>query len=303
MSWNGSNQSKTAASRPGGQSPAAKSENSGLTYFLIFIVVVAVAAGGAYFALRGNRGGQSPGEQPESSCGKIAEVAPATNRAESVKPPSKPLTAEEKRLKEIAEIEAKYAGKEMPNGIATHLYYLKNPPKISITTKRPYDCFAYTAERSIAGLVLAEPGTEFLDVLEFGASFDNEFVNALLAKNEPAEGDDEKTREMKAAVDEAKHEIARICREEGKKPSEVMNEYAKMMYDLGKFERNIREMVSEARMNPDLSDDDVIDFLKAANRLREERGLPAIKIPSLARRGLMLAHRAERLRAEAENRE
>ena len=46
-----------------------------------------------------------------------------------------------------------------------------------------------------------------------------------------------------------------------------------------------------------------IDFLKAANRMREERGLPAIKIPSLARRGLMLAHRAERLRAEAENRE
>ena len=267
-----------------------------LTYFIIFTVVVAVAAA-AYFVLRGGRGGQSPGEQPEPSGSKIAEVAPATNRAESVKPPSKPLTAEEKRLKEIAEIEARYAGKEMPNGIATHLYYLKNPPKISITTKRPYDCFAYTAERSIASLVLAEPGTEFLDQLEFGARFDNEFVNALLAKNEPAEGDDEKTVAMKAAVDEAKHEIARICREEGKKPSEVMNEYAKMMYDLGKFERNIREMVSEARRNPELSDDDVIDFLEAANKLREERGLPPFKIPSLAKRGLMLAHRAERLRS------
>ena len=86
-------------------------------------------------------------------------------------------------------------------------------------------------------------------------------------------------------------------REEGKKPSEVMNEYAKMMYDLGKFERNIREMVSEARRNPELSDDDVIDFLEAANKLREERGLPPFKIPSLAKRGLMLAHRAERLRS------
>lgn len=265
---------------------------------LIAVAVVAAlcAAVGAYFLLR-DSGKPVPKVPEKPSSGKIAEVAPATNRAESVKPPSKPLTAEEKRLKEIAEIEARYAGKEMPNGIATHLYYLKNPPKISITTKRPYDCFAYTAERSIASLVLAEPGTEFLDQLEFGASFDNEFVNALLAKNEPAEGDDEKTLAMKSAVDEAKHEIARICREEGKKPSEVMNEYAKMMYDLGKFERNIREMVSEARRNPDLSDDDVIDFLEAANKLREERGLPPFKIPSLAKRGLMLAHRAERLRS------
>ena len=266
---------------------------------LIAVAVVAAlcAAVGAYFLLR-DSGKPVPKVPEKPSSGKIAEVAPAaTNRAGKAEEPAKPLTAEEKRLKEIAEIEARYAGKEMPNGIATHLYYLKNPPKISITTKRPYDCFAYTAERSIASLVLAEPGTEFLDQLEFGASFDNEFVNALLAKNEPAEGDDEKTLAMKSAVDEAKHEIARICREEGKKPSEVMNEYAKMMYDLGKFERNIREMVSEARRNPELSNDDVIDFLEAANKLREERGLPPFKIPSLAKRGLMLAHRAERLRS------
>ena len=303
MAWNGSdNTGSVPVKKPAGVKPAAS--GSVPKVLLAAAVVVALCAAVVVYFLLRDDGGTVPKAPEKPSGGKIVEVTPV-----QAKPKEKPaelakqLTAEDKRLKEIAEIEARYAGKEMPNGIATHLYYLKNPPKISITTKRPYDCFAYTAERSIAGLVLAEPGTEFLDVLEFGANFDNEFVNALLAKNDPVESDDEKTREMKAAVDEAKHEIARICREEGKKPSEVMNEYAKMMYDLGKFERNIREMVSEARMNPDLSDDDVIDFLKAANRMREERGLPAIKIPSLARRGLMLAHRAERLRAEAENRE
>lgn len=296
MAWNGSDNTGSVPAKPAGSKPAA---SGSVTKVLLSAAVVAAlcAAVVVCFLLR-DSGKPVPKAPEKPSGGKIAEVAPAaTNRAVKAEEPTKPLTAEEKRLKEIAEIEARYAGKEMPNGIATHLYYLKNPPKISITTKRPYDCFAYTAERSIASLVLAEPGTEFLDQLEFGASFDNEFVNALLAKNEPAEGDDEKTLAMKSAVDEAKHEIARICREEGKKPSEVMNEYAKMMYDLGKFERNIREMVSEARRNPDLSDDDVIDFLEAANKLREERGLPPFKIPSLAKRGLMLAHRAERLRA------
>lgn len=57
MSWNGSNQSKSAISGPGGQTPSAKSDNLGLTYIITFTVVVAVAAA-AYFALRGGRGGQ-----------------------------------------------------------------------------------------------------------------------------------------------------------------------------------------------------------------------------------------------------
>ena len=77
MGWNGSNQSKAAASGPGGQTPSAKSDNLGLTYIITFTVVVAVAVGAAYFALRGGRGGQSPGEQPEPSSGKIAEAMPA----------------------------------------------------------------------------------------------------------------------------------------------------------------------------------------------------------------------------------
>ena len=229
--------------------------------------------------------------------GRIKEVTPAaapTNAA----PVRKELTKEEKRLKEIAEIESRYAGTTMPVGVATHLYYLKNPPKISVKHVGPYDVFKHSSERTIASLVLTEPGTEFLDQLQFGARFDQDFVNAMLDKNTPEEGDDEQTINMKKSVDEAKKEISRICREEGRKPSEVMTEYAKMMYDLGKFERNLREMISEKRMDPELSDDEVKEFMQAANKMREERGLPAMKIPSLANRGLMLSHRAARLKAQ-----
>ncbi len=261
------------------------------------LVVVALAAAAiCYVLFSGDKAKKTVREDTKK--GLIKEVAPAaapTNAA----PVKKELTKEEKRLAEIADIEKRYAGKEMPIGIKTHLYYLKNPPKISMKVTTPYDCFAHTSERSIAGLVLAEPGTEFLDCLQFGEKFNQDFINALVTKNEPKEGDDDKTRDMKKAVDDAKHEIARICREEGKKPNEVMNEYAKMMYDLGKFERNLREMLSEARKNPDLSDGEVQDFFRAANKMREERGLPPMKVPSLARRGFMLAHRAERLQAEA----
>ena len=46
MSWNGSNQSKSAISGPGGQTPSAKSDNLGLTYIITFTVVVAVVVRG-----------------------------------------------------------------------------------------------------------------------------------------------------------------------------------------------------------------------------------------------------------------
>lgn len=281
----------------GARSAAHRSSPSAWRGIAAGALVVVLAVGG-YFAFFASS--EKPQEKVvEKKKNTIQEVAPVKVSPKETTPQKKELTKEEKRQKEIAEIEARYAGKEMPIGIKTHLYYLKNPPKISLKVTTPYDCLAYSSERSVAALVLTEPGTEFLDCLEFGEKFNQDFINALLSKNEPKEGDDDKTREMKKAVEEAKHEIARICKEEGKKPNEVMNEYAKTMYDLGKFERNLRDAINEARNNPDLSDSDVQDFFAAANKMREERGLPPMKVPSLARRGFMLAHRAERLQAEA----
>ena len=288
MSWNGSNQSKTAASRPGGQSLAAKSENSGLTYFLIFIIVVAVAAVAAYFALRGNRGGQSPRGEPESSRGKIAEVAPATNRAESAaKPPEeKPLSKREQRLKYYRD---KY-GDNIPENLKPVVYFLEHPPQKTFKVEGDTPYLRHPSERHIAGLVLVEPGTFFVMKPEYGEAFDKDFLNALMDKIEIYDDDPEDVKRVKEEVELAKKEISATCRREGKVPSEIMNEQAAAMFELGRYQRDLEEELDKIYDNPDLQDAEVDDFFKAANKLLESKGLAQLQLPDLSRRSVRLAY-------------
>ena len=94
-------------------------------------------------------------------------------------------------------------------------------------------------------------------------------------------------------------EIADACKAGGKKPSEVLNEHATAMYELGQYQRNLEEELNKIRANPDLSDNDVEDFCKAANALLASKGLPQMPLPSLARRGIRLKHAQRRAEKRA----
>lgn len=288
MGWNGSGGGSTPIK------PKVTAKKPSPIRGIVAGALVCVLAIGAYFVFfSGSEKAQK--EEVKKQPARIKEVKPAAApKAE----PVKELTDAEKRQKEIERYEKIFEGKEMPKGIKARIYYLKHPPESSYEVKVPHEYLRHHSERSIASIVLAEPGTEFLDVLQFGSSFNEDFVNALVDKIEIKEDDDEETRRVKEDVTAAKKEIARICREEAKAPNEVMNEYAKMMYDLGKFNRNLIQQLHEVRFNPDMSDEDVKDFFRAANKMREERGMAPIKVPSLAYRALSLSRMSERQAAK-----
>lgn len=100
---------------------------------------------------------------------------------------------------------------------------------------------------------------------------------------------------------ETKKEIVEICRAEGKKPNEVLNEHAKTMYELGRYKALLREQLNEIRTNPDMSDDDVKDAFAAANKMLEQKGLPKVAVPKLTRRSLQLQRRLERKARKSDN--
>lgn len=258
-------------------------------------LVVVVAVIGCYFAFFS--GSEKPQEEVvEKRPTKIKQVTPAAAPTNSA-PVKKELTDEEKRQKEIARLEKIFEGREMPKGIKTRIYYLKNPPKSTYVVKVPHDYLEHHSERAIAGLVLAEPGTEFLDCPTYDARFNQDFQNSIIDKIVIKEDDSEEVRNVKQSVIDAKKEIVRICKEEGKKPNEVMNEYGKMMYDLGKFDKELRRELNEKRNDPSVSDEDLKDFFRAANKMREQRGLKPVSVPSFGYRGMMLSRRAERQKA------
>ena len=106
--------------------------------------------------------------------------------------------------------------------------------------------------------------------------------------------DDDETRAVKDGVSELKKEIVAIQRETGKLPSEIMNEHAKFLYEMGQIEQNLENELVKARNDPSYSDEDVEDLFAAANKMRRDRGLPEWKIPDFSRRSVILQRRLAR---------
>ena len=228
----------------------------------------------------------------------IKVVTPAAApKAEEVKP----LTKEEKRLKEIKYFEDKF-GTNMPPGVKTHVYFLKHPPKV-YRPKTEYGFFRHPSDRQIASILAVEPGTFMLDKLEFGESFNRDFLASLLDKTEILETDDEETRAVKESVAAAKEQMNAIRKAEGKLPSEILTEHAALLYDLGRFEQNLENELNEFRNNPDVSDQDVADLFAAANRMRAEKGLPEQKVPDFSKRAIRLQKRLARQNARQKGKE
>ena len=213
-------------------------------------------------------------------------AAPTASNPSKAKPSE--VTKEEKRLAEIRQYE-KMFGTNMPPGVAARVYFLKNPPQNIYKIKNEYGFLRHPAERDIASLLAVEPGSFMLDKPKFGESFNKDFLASVLDKSsEPTDDDDEDTRAVKVAVGELKREIAEIQKAEGKLPSEIMNEHAAVLYELGQLENMLEQELVKARSDPEMSDKDVEDLFAAANKLRKERGLAEWKVPDFSKRSIRL---------------
>ena len=289
MGWNGSGQKGAAPAQP--KVTAKKpSPIRGLIAGGAVVALVVVA----YFVFFS--GTEKPKvEKSDKERGLIKEVTPAaapTNAAPVVKTRKE---IDEDFIKKVTE---RY-GTNMPPGLKAYVHHLKNPPKHKVKAMRRFPFLQHSSERSIADLLSAEPGEFFLVQPEYGATFDQDFANAMLDKIEIKDEDDAETRSVKEFVTNAKKEIAELVRAEGKKPSELMNEHAKLMFELGRFEDNLARELQKARENPDLTDDDVKAMFDAANVLRQKKGLPERKVPSLTRRSLQMERYRERAEKKA----
>lgn len=216
-------------------------------------------------------------------------IAQTTTDVKSVKPTKAALDT-----RYIEECEKRYAGKEMPAGLKTHLYYLKNPPKKEYGGMVSHPYLAHTSERDIASVLYVVPGTAFLEPPMFGDEFDNDFALALADNIAIEDSDTPEVRDAKLFVTRMKEELAKAARETGKKPSEIMTEQGLLMFEMGRFEQQLAENLREAEEDPELTDDDVADYFKAANALREKKGLAPHELPDLTRRTIRLKQELRR---------
>ena len=264
---------------------------SGKSKFLLLVMALAAVGAAVWMMLQDEAPTERAKPKKTRSAGLAAEVTPAkAAKPQKATGKLRPKTREER----LAWFEKKY-GTNIPENLKSTVYFLKNPPQQIFRPKpRREDVFKHHSERTIAALLLHTPGTFMIQRSVYDDRFDRDFVKSLEEPIISEDGDDQETKELKMAVNDVKAEIAERMRA-GEKPSDIVNEIMNTAYELGKYSRNMEDMVREIADDPSKTDADVEEFVNAANKLLKEKGAKEMEMPNLFRRQIrlkMLARKA-----------
>lgn len=280
MAWNKPSETKVEVKDGGGQ------RNVYLKGILAGVIVIALGAG-AFFLFSSGEADPRP-LQKERTPKTIKEIAPATNAVSSV------TNSVKKEYKDMTNAEKlqyfrNLYGDNPPMGVKTMMYFLEHPSTQGFHPARSRtDIFKHFSEKRIAGLLLAEPGRLMIQMPTFDDRFDKDLESTILDKIEILDTDSEQDRQLKQAVIDTKKELFAHLKETGEMPSTVLAAEAKKLYELGRYKHELQRQITAARKNADYSDDDVRDFVMAANSMLEQKGLKPFSMPSLVLRQTQL---------------
>lgn len=213
----------------------------------------------------------------------IKEAAPAAAPTNRVAVAKKKLTNEE-RLKQIYD---KY-GDNIPDNLKATVSYLKNPPKRGFSAaKTKNSIFKHHSERMVGSILDVEPGDYFVRKPTFDERFDREFAAALADPTVIADSDTDEQRERKQIVAETMAEMAERVRG-GEKASEIMTAAVDDLSRLGKYRRDLERQLMELKTNAKYTDQDITDFVTAANEMLKKAGAKELAMPRFLTRNIML---------------
>ena len=156
---------------------------------------------------------------------------------------------------------------------------------IELGTHQPR-IFKHDAEEHISWLLDMKIGEPVIGDYAYGERFRESFMASLNEPVEILETDDERTRELKAAVQETKEEL-RARMQSGEDVVRIMNDTMNEYRQLARYKHELQVQLSEIRADQEqYSDQDVQDFTSAANELLKRYGLPPLVFPRAIIRGL-----------------
>ena len=278
MGWNGSGGGSTPVK------PKVTAKKPSPVRGLVAGAVLVAAVIGCYFAFfSGSEKPQKVVEQKKPTA--IKEVKPAAA------PKAKPAPKKDVIV---------YEGKEYPlyNSIGGKAYVtgygVRYATPVVITSKvektdypwceRPFK--RYT-DRTIASLLYTEPGTFFVGGVTYDERFTKQFLKSL---NEPIviePDDDEDVKELKQAVIETRKEL-KARHDNGEDVAEIIQKTHDDLRELGAYKHELEKQLSELSRRKDMTEQDLDDYVTAANMMLEQRGCSKLTMPEFVRRGVRL---------------
>ena len=245
------------------------------------VVILAVVGGVAWWVFRAQE--ETPrltGDRRGPAM--IAEVKPniATNAVvEAPKP--RPVDPNARPTK-VGEIVNGYI--KLPSGrIHRRVGVVTNTA--SAMAKLPCEIFKHHCDNEIACYLWIEPGTEIVDMPNYGGRFTKDFLESLKEPIVVTKDDTPEEAQLKRAVYDAKIEL-KAAYDRGEDIEKIVYDTRDELRKLGLYKQEIRQQLLEYRKKENVSDEDVQDFLTACNQLLEERGIAPLKVGPLSRRNL-----------------
>ena len=162
------------------------------------------------------------------------------------------------------------------HGIVTN-----GPARITLADK----AFETESDRSIGNLLLIEPGADFLGASsQYYRHFEEEFRESLKTPIVIVREDDEDTKWIKREVLEIRKELKQRM-DAGEDIGQIMRDSREQLREVSLYKDDIVKMVREHGMDLD-NQRDYEDLIGAANKMLEERGAPALSMPSTLKAAL-----------------
>lgn len=138
-------------------------------------------------------------------------------------------------------------------------------------------CFPNPADRHIAQLLMIRPGDKVVGDPRYSDFFVKSFLDSFNEPVVPGPGDTDDEKELKRAVAEVKGDL-KMRHEAGEDIAKIMSDTRKQLRQLSVYKRELEQQVTEFSKKPETTAEDIEDYVTAANKMLEDRGVRPIAI-------------------------
>jgi arsenate reductase-like glutaredoxin family protein len=128
---------------------------------------------------------------------------------------------------------------------------------------------------------------------KFGQRFVDDFKASLYEEPEFPDDDTPEEREVRNMVLDVKKEL-KAALDRGEDIAQMMNDAQDDLDRLVSYRDTLMRQLKEIKLDDKYSDDDIHDFITAANQMLKSQGLQELSTPNLTYRQFMLQRRRER---------
>ena len=268
--------------------PADGKKNPAVAKGLVAGVIVVAVAVGAFLFLTKDKATAPEDAKPKKPA-KIHEVTPVKITPkpveEKVVTPEKPKPLRKweypvERTNELsaAELRKWKVMHRPPPGYTNDTARTEAPPEYAI--------FDHHSENEIACLLTLTPGTTLVGTPIYGKRFTEDFLKSCETPIVITEDDTPEQADLKRLMIDTKIDL-RQRMSEGEDLGKILLDTREEFQRLASYKQMLQQELNEIKKDDSLSTEEIDDFVKAANKMLEEKGIAPIKLSPISRRAMM----------------